>query len=161
MIFPFVVTIVYTNYKIQCKLVFMKEYEIFSKDDFNSMVCKFEQYFDNCKVLNIPFPKLKITAKKWRKSKSPRQHKKYWSMISEMQRALELCGTELTIEQCHELVKFKAGFVRCIIIEDKEVFVTKSIADISEDVDSAQINDLIEFIYRFCSEKLNYVIEEF
>ena len=138
----------------------MKEYEILNESDFDKMVGSFVRYFTERKNKGLPFQKIKIISKRWAKSKSSSQHKYYWACIGELRKAFESVGYVFNQEACHEFIKRESGYTKMIELKNgKHLMITKSIADNSKDIDSKEINFLIEFIINFAAINLNYTID--
>lgn len=132
-----------------------KEYNIFSKEDFNLMVGQFNNYFKKRELSGLPFQKLKIISKRWQKPKTSKQHRAYWAAIGQLKKALVNVGYDVNEEDCHQFIKYRSGFTK----EIDGVVITKSISDVSEDATIENLNYLIDFIIRFASESLSYNIE--
>ena len=139
----------------------MKQYPIHSVEDFSKMVTQFMSYFAKREDAGLEFQSINIISKRYRKSKSSPQHRKYWALISDLKEGFEHCGYIYSLEELHEFVKRGASYTRMIETPDgKMVEVTKSIADKSDDINSKEINFLIEWIYEFSATKLNWIIEK-
>lgn len=132
-----------------------KQYEIFSEADFMDMVAKFGHHFQLRKEKGLPFQKITVIAKRWRKPKTSKQHRKYWAIIGELKKAFISKGYDTNEEEVHLFIKKKAGFTRELFGE----MVVKSIKDASEDATSNELNRLIEVAQRFSAEELGIVID--
>jgi hypothetical protein len=127
-----------------------KVYDIHSEANFLDFVAKMSHYFTLRGEKDLPFQRLSITCKQWRKPKSSKQHRAYWRCIGELKKAFIANGYDTNEQECHEFAKKKAGFTKMI----GDVMVTKSISDASDDATSPEINRLIEVIQRFALEEL-------
>ena len=133
----------------------MKRYEIFDQKDFDEMVLAFKKYFISLGLHNKPFVPLVVTAKKYKKGKSSKQHRAYWRCLSELKKAFAESGVNTNEDDLHQYVKYKSGFTKVV----DGVTIVRSIADDSEDATSKDLNFLIDFIVRLAAERLNYQIE--
>ncbi|GAG25554.1 unnamed protein product, partial [marine sediment metagenome] len=107
----------------------MREYEIETEENFDSMVIRFKAFFEQRRKSSLDFKKIKIIAKALRKSKTSKQHRYYFQCIGQLQDAFELVGYNYTKDEIHEFIKRKAGYTRMILVPSGEsVEVTKSIA---------------------------------
>ena len=139
----------------------MKEYPIHSRTEFDTFVGIFNSYFSKAKISGAKFKSINIIVKQYRKSKSPQQHKYFFALIAEMQKAwIRSWGESPTKDELTYLVKYKTGFTKMIIIGGEEVEIPLSIADKSEDIDSNKINKMIDFIIMYCARDLEYEIED-
>lgn len=135
----------------------MKEYEISNKVDFQAFVNTMYKYFNGIET----FPKLMITVKRFRKSKTPAQHKYYWVCITELKKVLNERGNDFSREEIHEFIKQKHGFTKTEKISNgEEITVTKSIANNSKDINIENMNGLIDFVLKWSIEKLNHHIQD-
>lgn len=139
----------------------MKNYEVFSKQDFVEFYAKIYKYMRDNEMQGNKFIKLNVVVKRWRKDKTPKQHKYYWLVISEMKKAFLNVGYEFSIEEIHEFVKKEHNFIRTVTLKNgKTICVTKSIADDSEDINVKAMVDLIDFAIRWTAINLNWVIDD-
>ena len=138
----------------------MRKYEIHSSEGFSEFVNKMNNYFVSVKAQNLPFHSVNIIVKKFRKDKTPRQHRYYFACINELKKAYLETGCRYTTEQLHCLVKTACGYDEPINVNGKIIMVPKSIADNSEDVDTKVMNMLIDFILQFCAQELGYNIQD-
>lgn len=132
-----------------------KEYDIFTKEDFDKMVKSFENYFKERGAKGLPFQKIRIIAKRWRKPKSSAQHRKYWVLVTKLKDLFIQNGYDTNENEVHEFIKKKAGFTK----EFNGLVITKSIADSSEDATSSDLNRLIECMVRFSAEEFSYNLD--
>ena len=131
-----------------------KTYKIASNEDFLNFVAKMGNYFKLRGEKSLPFQKLNITCKKYRKPKSSKQHRAYWRCIGELKKAFISKGYDTNEQECHEFIKKKAGYTSELF----GVMITKSIKDSSDDATSPEMNRLIEVIQRFAAEELETII---
>jgi hypothetical protein len=132
-----------------------KEYEIFTKQDFDKMVNGFESYFRLREEKDLPFQKIRIISKRWVKSKSSPQHKSYWLIVSIIMKKFRELGYDVNQEDVSQFIKKEAGYTKMI----GDTMVTKSIADNSDDATIDNLTMLIDFAIRFAAEKLDLHIE--
>jgi len=139
----------------------LKKYEIITKDDFKTFYNKIGNYISHNETAGIPFKKMNITVKSWRKDKTSQQHKFYWVVISEMVKAFKNIGYEFTRDEVHEFVKKTHGHTRTVNFKgNSTITITRSIADDSDDVNIKVMMDLIDFSIRWTAINLDYVIED-
>jgi len=139
----------------------MKKYEILSKEDFNNFLDKIASYISQRKLEGKDFPKMNFVVKRWRKDKTPKQHRFYWVVIGQMEKAFKNVGYEFTREEIHEFVKKEHGYTKTVVLKNgTTVHTTKSISDNSEDVNIKKMMDLIDFAIRWTAINLDYVIED-
>jgi len=131
-----------------------KEYEIFTKEDFDKVVNGFQSYFRLREEKGLPFQKIRIISKRWVKSKSSPQHKAYWLCVSIIMKKLRELGHDVNQEDVSQFIKKESGFTKMI----GDTMVTKSIADNSDDATIEELTRLIDFMVRFAAEKLDMVI---
>ena len=134
----------------------MKSYQVFSKQDLDQSLDDLKNLYRMATEIRGKEAKITIKVSRYKKPKSSAQHRKYWKCISEMKKAFLNSGIETNEEEVHQFVKTKSGFTKILHGE----MVTRSIADMSEDATSAELNRLIEFIVIFCAQELNYQIDE-
>lgn len=132
-----------------------QEYDIFSRDDFNNMVNKFNHYFIQRESKGLDFQPIKIITKRWQKPKTSKQHRLYWVTIGKLKKAFINAGYDTNEEECHQFIKTKAGYTTTL----DGVMITKSVADASDDATNRNLKHLIDFVIRFAQEKLDYHIE--
>mgnify|MGYP006421298469 CR=1 FL=1 len=132
-----------------------QEYDIFSKDDFNKMVNKFNHYFIQRKSKGLDFQPIKIISKRWQKPKTSKQHRTFFRAIGELKKAFINAGYDTNENEVIQFVKQKAGYTTTL----EGVMITKSVADASDDATNKNLKHLIDFIVRFAQEKLDYHIE--
>jgi len=138
----------------------MKEYNVFTMQDFSTMVKSFMHHFSEREEKGLPFPKIKIIAKRWVKSKTSPQHRLYWASIGELKKAFKEAGYVYHQQDIHEFIKREAGFTKMIELPNgKMIMINKSIADNSEDINGKEISMLIEYIKDWSAENLNYIIK--
>jgi len=133
-----------------------KIYDIHSEANFLEFVAKMSHYFTLRGEKSLPFQRLTITCKQWRKPKTAQQHKKYWVTVSELKKAFISKGYDTNEDEVHEFLKKKAGFTK----ELCGIMVVKSIKDASDDATSNEMNRLIEVAQRFSAEELGVVISD-
>jgi len=133
-----------------------REYDIFSEDDFNKMTSQFRDYFRIRKQRGLDFQRIKIISKRWTKSKSSKQHRKYFALLSKYKELLIDAGYELNEEDCHAYIKLRSGFTKII---DAQV-IPKSIADKSEEATSENLKFLIDFVIRTAAQDFDVNLEE-
>ncbi len=136
-------------------VIVAKTYEIDSRETFLNFVAKMSQYFTLRDEKKLPFQKINITCKKWRKLKSSKQHRCYWRCIGELKKAFIKNGHDTNEEEVHEFVKKNSGFTRSLM----GTMVTLSVSDSSDDATSNELNRLIDFIQRFAAEEFGHNIE--
>jgi len=139
----------------------MKKYEILKLSDYAAFNIKMKEYMNKNIKAGVPFKKMNITVKSWRKDKTPKQHRYYWAVIAEVEKAFREVGYEYSRNEVHEFIKKTYGFTRLITHRNGEVTeITKSISDNSEDVNTKAMAHLIDFAIRWTSINLGYVIED-
>lgn len=139
----------------------MKEFIIYSKEDFDLFCDSVERYFRACKKQEIKFTPFRIISKKLVKDKTPQAHRYYFALIGELKNAFQDAGYFYTTDQLHYFVKVASGFTKMDTLADGTIVsVPKSIADNSDDIDSEEISKLCEFIKSFAASKLNYYISD-
>lgn len=132
-----------------------KEYEIFTKEDFEKMVKGFESYFQLREEKGLSFQKIRIISKRWVKSKTSPQHRSYWLCVSIIMKKFRELGYDVNQEDVSQFIKKESGFTKMI----GDTMVTKSIADKSDDATIEELTKLIDFMIRFAAEKLDMVID--
>lgn len=139
----------------------MKRYEILTEQDYADFNNKMENYINHNRVSGVPFKKMNITVKSWRKDRTSQQLRYYWVVMKEMSKAFANVGYEFTKEECHEFVKSKHGFVKTTTLKNgTTITVTDSIADKSDTINIKVMMDLIDFAIRWTAINLEYVIED-
>ena len=139
----------------------MKKYEILTKEDFYDFRKKLGKFILLNEHKGLHFEKMNIIVKKYRKDKTPKQHRYYWAVMSEVSKAFQEVGYSVSSEQAHEFMKKAHGFTTEIINKNGEVtHITKSISDGSEDVNIKVMMDLIDFAIRWCAINLDYIIKD-
>ena len=137
----------------------MKKYEILCASDFHGFHKKIIDYINHNEKNGLPFKKINIVVKSWRKDKTPQQHKYYWMIIGHMVKAFKGVGYQFTPEEVHEFIKKENGFTETIILKNgRTIHKTKSISDNSESVNTKVMIDLIEYCIQFAAENLDYII---
>lgn len=132
-----------------------KRYEIQTMEDWNIFKDTMESYFNKVEK----FPRIIIDAKRWRKLKTPQQHRKYFAVVNEAVKAFREVGYDVTTDELHEYFKLKAGFTKTREVNGEIIITTKSLKDASEDATRNEVNRLIDFIIRWVAQNLNYVID--
>lgn len=107
----------------------------------------------------LKFQPLNITVKQWRKPKTSLQHRAYWKLISQIKDELRNLGYTYNEEQVHQFIKTESGFTEMVEIGDKQVMVTRSIANVSDDADIENLNYLISFMQQWAAEHLGLNLE--
>ena len=102
-------------------------------------------------------PKLTIVVKRYRKSRSHPQLRKYWALLrafNEEERKLN-GENSYTEKQLHEIIKIQAGFTDTLgTFKGNTVTITKSFSDLSPDATQEVGSRLIEYIIRLGNEYL-------
>jgi len=139
----------------------MKKYEILSMSDFNEFISKIHKYATQQEGNGKGFPKLNFIVKKYRKDKTPQQHKFFWVVVNQMVVAFDEVGYKFTSDDVAYFVKKQNGYVEdTILMNGDKISKVKSIADDSEDVNSRVMAGMIDYMISFCAINLNYEIND-
>ena len=139
----------------------MKEFIITSRQDFKEFVLKTNKYFEASEKGQVAFVPFRIISKKLGKDKTSKQHRYLFACLSELKLAFENCGYQYNTEQLLHFVKMASGYTRSDVLKDNTIVcVPKSVADVSEDVNSEEMTKLCEWIKVFAATKLDYLIED-
>jgi hypothetical protein len=137
----------------------MREYIIESEQDFDSMIMTFKKHFRREKGLGNKFKKLRIIAKRYVPSRTPKQLRTYWICIRELKIAFKRVGYILNESDIHELVKREAGYTELLELPSGRIeVINKSIAEKAEGASIDAVNHLIEFIIQYAAQNLDYQI---
>lgn len=138
----------------------MKEYDIFNIEDLRKSYSEIANEFKNAIDNESKMPKKKIVITEWRKSKTPKQHKTFFLCANELRKAFYNEGSVYTVEQMKEFIKIAYGYSEEITLPNgRVVTMAKSIADLSEDVNSKVMQEMINFSIDFAQDNLNYTIQ--
>ena len=132
----------------------MKTYNVFNKQELDDSLAHLKDLYRMAKEVRGKDSPITIKVTRYRKPKSKNQHNLYFLALSQLKIAFRESGTEVNEDELHQYIKYKAGFTKVF----NGVTVVRSIADVSEDATSRNLNFLIDFIMRFAIENLNYVI---
>ena len=134
----------------------MKTYNVFNKQELDSALDDLKNLYRMAKEVRGKDSAITVKVTKYRKPKSKNQHAAYWKCIGELLKAFREVGyDDVNQEVLHEFIKRKSGFTKVF----KGEVITLSIADLSEDATSKELNRLIDFIIRFAAQELNYIID--
>lgn len=139
----------------------MKQYIIENKQDFKDFAKKIANYLEASEKGQVKFVPFRLISKKLGKEKTSKQHRYFFRCLSELKLAFENCGYVYNTEQLLSFVKTASGYTRTDVLKDNTIVcVPKSIADVSEDVNSEEMTKLCEWIKVFAATKLDYYIED-
>ena len=133
----------------------MKTYKIFNKQELEDSLADLRNLYGMASRIRGKDSKITVKVTRYRKPKSSAQHRTYWKCVNEMCKAFRSAGIDANQEETHQFIKKKSGFTKILHGE----MVTLSIADLSEDATSKELNRLIDFIIRFAAQELNYNID--
>lgn len=134
-------------------------FSILKKDDYKELIKILEQKIENIERHIELFRPVAVIFKKYTKPKSSKQHRYYWKVVSEAVKAFKKQGYQINSEQVHEFAKKSIDYMEAYKVNGKDIFITKSISNKSEDIDSKIMTELVDFLKRFCLENLDYHIE--
>ena len=83
----------------------MKKYEIFNREDYYAFRLKITNFICDNEKKGLPFKKLSITVKSWRKERTSQQLKFYWVVMNGLSSAFKNVGYDYSKDECHELKK--------------------------------------------------------
>ena len=145
-----------TSPKTSGRKIMSKTYTLESNSDFLDFIAKMGNYFKLREEKNLPFEKLTLVCKRYKKPKSSQQHKFYWSLVGKLKKVFIKNGTRTNEAEIHEFLKKSVGFTTVL----NDVMITKSISDMSDDASSLALNNLIEFVIQFAAETFDVNLED-
>jgi hypothetical protein len=108
----------------------------------------------------IGFTPLTLKVGKYRKDKTPRQHRKYFALLGQVRKHLKELGHQVTTDELHECFKARIDYVNTITLDNGEcIGFTKAIKNSSEDVDIKVMNELIDYVHQWAAENLGLYLE--
>lgn len=136
------------------------KYDIQSDEDLTQMIYEIRAKANKRKAKGLPYKRMTITTKEWRKEKSRAQHQTFWKVASEIRLGFRELGSSPTLEWCGDLMKISAGYCDIVTLPSgKEEVQTRSIADLSEDVGCGVMREMIDEGLRYCSQELGRYVE--
>ena len=132
----------------------MKTYKIFNKQELEDSLADLKNLYGMASRIRGKESKITVKVTRYRKPKSSAQHRAYFAALSQLKLAFRSSGIEVNEDDLHQYIKYKAGLTKVF----EGVTVVRSIADLSEDATSKNLNFLIDFIVRFAAQELNYSI---
>ena len=128
---------------------------MFNKQELDDSLAHLKDLYRMAKEVRGKDSAITIKVTKYRKPKTSAQHRTYWKCVNELCKAFRSAGYDTNQEEAHQFIKKKSGFTKILCGE----MITLSIADLSEDATSKELNRLIDFIVRFAAQELNYSID--
>lgn len=113
------------------------------------------------KINKEGFKPFKVILKKYKKNRTSKQLRYYWTVIHEAKKAFKECwGENLTDDQVHNAMKLENKFyTETILPNGGKLIIPKTLSDKGE-TSTKELNEQIEFIKNYCAQNMGYIIRD-